>query len=419
MKTHLSLLLFLSLCFSSAFAQKEKSNLRAKLVDYYQVGKLDMKNQAPGAINFGFGQGLQITSKDSTARLKMEFRFQSLFYAQKELNTSDKIANGFLIRRSRLKFGGFAFTPNLQYKVELGLSNRDISPSSDFNEVGRAPKLILDAVLKWKFHKNFTLWAGQTKLPGNRERVISSQKLQFVDRSNLNSKFNLDRDMGVQLHSQFNAGKTIIRVIGAISTGEGRNITAGNIGGFGYTGRFEFLPMGAFASKGDYFGSDLKREQKPKLSLGISYDYNNNSSRSNGRLGKFITDDEGNYIMTDLSSIMADLMFKYKGFSVMAEMAQRTANDDNLGFATGTALSGQMGYLINAPKFKNWELAVRYTKLNPDSFSSLTETGEYTFGISKYVLNHNLKIQTDVSLLDVAGQDNLGIRYRLQTEFAF
>ena len=37
---------------------------------------------------------------------------------------------------------------------------------------------ILDAYLKWNFYKNFEIWAGQTKLRGNRERVISSQNLQ-------------------------------------------------------------------------------------------------------------------------------------------------------------------------------------------------------------------------------------------------
>ena len=30
--------------------------------------------------------------------------------------------------------------------------------------------------------------------------------------------------------------------------------------------------MGSFSSKGDYKGSDLKREKTPKLALGITYD---------------------------------------------------------------------------------------------------------------------------------------------------
>ena len=61
---------------------------------------------------------------------------------------------------------------------------------------------MLDAVVKYAFSKNQQIWFGQTKLPGNRERVISSMALQFVDRSNVNSKFNIDRDFGVQLQTQ-------------------------------------------------------------------------------------------------------------------------------------------------------------------------------------------------------------------------
>ena len=63
--------------------------------------------------------------------------------------------------------------------MELGLTNKDISGASDFTK--DAPRLILDAVVKWGFAPGWELWAGQTKLPGNIERVISSANLQFVD----------------------------------------------------------------------------------------------------------------------------------------------------------------------------------------------------------------------------------------------
>ncbi len=403
---------------SIAYSQESKISLREKLTSYYNTPN-DFKNQSPGGVDFNFGNGLQFTSKDSTSRLKIELRFQSLFMASKFLQTEDEVSTNFLVRRARLKFGGFAFTPNLQYKVELGLSNRDISPSSDFDEVKKAPKLILDAVVKWKFHKNFTLWMGQTKLPGNRERVISSQKLQFVDRSQLNSKFNLDRDMSLQLHSSFNLQDALFSIIAAFSTGEGRNITQGNIGGFGYTGRVEFLPGGKFSSKGDYFGADLAREKKPKLSLGFSYDFNHQASRVGGRLGNFITDDNGDYLNSDLTTMIGDLMFKYQGFSMMAEFARKKSSERALGFASGTAVVGQMGYIINAPNFKNFELAFRYTKVNPDSGSSLSEIAEYTVGVSKYFLKHSLKLQSDISLQETSGSDHLNLIYRIQSEFAF
>ena len=39
--------------------------------------------------------------------------------------------------------------PKLKYKLELGLSNRDISGASEFTS--NAPRYILDAVIKWNF----------------------------------------------------------------------------------------------------------------------------------------------------------------------------------------------------------------------------------------------------------------------------
>ena len=75
--------------------------------------------------------------------------------------------------------------------------------------------------MKWNFYKNFELWFGQAKLPGNRERIVSSGNLQFVDRSILNAGFNIDRDLGIQFRHHFNLTDTfIVREALAISQGE-------------------------------------------------------------------------------------------------------------------------------------------------------------------------------------------------------
>ena len=80
------------------------------------------------------------------------------------------------VRRARIKGSGNVFSPKVSYKFEYDVANG----------------YVLDAVLKWNFAGNWTVWFGQTKLPGNIERVFSSQKLQLVDRSLLNSRFTLD-----------------------------------------------------------------------------------------------------------------------------------------------------------------------------------------------------------------------------------
>ncbi|NOY46794.1 MAG: porin, partial [Chlorobi bacterium] len=117
-----------------------------------------------------FGKGLfNLVGQDSSWTMKIGARMQFLTIANWEDGTTNE--SNFLVRRARLKFDGYAFTPKLKYKLELGLSNRDISGASKFTS--NAPRYILDAVIKWNFYENFELWFGQTKLPGNRERVIS------------------------------------------------------------------------------------------------------------------------------------------------------------------------------------------------------------------------------------------------------
>ena len=372
-----------------------------------------------------FGKGLfNLVGKDSTWSMKVGLRFQTLATSNWEVsNGLSNPESSMLIRRSRLKFNGFAYSPKLKYKIELGFSNKDESGASEYTS--NAPRQILDAVLKWNFSGNFVLWAGQTKLPGNRERVISSANLQQVDRSLLNSKFNIDRDIGIQLRHHFNLTDVfLVKEIFSIAQGEGRNITTGNIGGHQYTTRVELFPFGDFKSKGDYKGSDLKFEPNPKLSLGFAYDFNNNASKTRSNQGSYMLNDTGFYA-TDISTLFIDAMYKHQGFSFMGEYANRNAADaiakNSDGTLTGdevqvgTGLNLQTGYLIA----KNLEVSARYTNitLGRNSAAKATEN-QYTLGLSKYIAGHKLKVQTDISYTDI-GYNTNKLLYRLQVDIHF
>jgi len=369
-----------------------------------------------------FGKGiLNLVGQDSSWTMKVAARFQLLGTSTWEDGQSNE-AN-FLVRRARLKFDGFAFSPKLEYKMELGLSNRDQSGVSAFTS--NSPLLVMDAVVKWHFAKNFELWVGQTKLPGNRERVISSGNLQMVDRSLLNSSFNIDRDIGFQLRHRFNLSETfVVKEIFSLAQGEGRNITTGNLGGHEYTGRVELFPFGEFESEGDYSGGDLKREETPKLSLAVAYDHNNNAVKNRGNQGSYMTNDVGFY-ETNINTFFVDAMFNYNGFSLMAEYADRTAKDpiakNSNGTLTGAevqvgkGLNLQTGYLFK----NNWEVSARYTNIELDNaITGADPESQYTLGLSKYLVGHKLKVQTDISHLEVTNGNN-ELMYRLQFDIHF
>jgi phosphate-selective porin OprO and OprP len=360
--------------------------------------------------NNKFGKGLiNVISKDSSWSTKVAFRFQSRYEGNYDFSDSTYSDRSY-VRRARIKGSGFAFSPKITYKFEYDVANG----------------YVLDAVLKWNFAGNWTVWFGQTKLPGNIERVFSSQKLQLVDRSLLNSQFTLDRDAGFQLRHNFKLGKTfLIREKFAICQGEGLNQT-GTSSGNGYTGRIELLPFGKFTKKGDYFASDLKREKTPKLMMCMTYDFNENAMRSRGQKGNYIS---GN--LRSLQTIMADFHFKYKGFSFMGEYADRNTTDGSAvveglydlngeiidvyeSYYTGSAINLQMGYLMK----NNWEIAGRYTQVTPETITLNNNINQYTLGFSRYVVGHNLKVQGDVSYTQEANRDDV-VMFRLQTEFNF
>ena len=374
-----------------------------------------------------FGKGLlNFVAKDSTFSVKFAPRIQvrsnsSWDYTGDEYDSPEY---NFIVRRARLKFDGFAYSPKLKYKIELGLSNRDISGANQFNR--NTPRYILDAVIMWNFAKNWELWAGQTKLPGNVERVVSSANLQLIDRSLLNSRFNIDRDLGLQLrHKSKLGGKVVLREKFAITQGEGRNVTEGNEGGLQYTARVELLPFGTFKSKGDYVQSDLKREQSSKLMLAFTYNFNQDAVRERGFAGDYMIRTDGSIYATDQTTIFVDAMYKYNGFSFMGEYAKRTADNEIATeidgrtptgdvVLTGNALNLQAGYLFD----NNVEIAGRFTSVNYEAITNASPVKQYTLGFNKFVVGHKLKVQSDLTFTNVDGnKDNITFRLGFDLHF--
>jgi hypothetical protein len=357
--------------------------------------------------NNRFGKGLiNVFAKDSSWSSKVAFRYQTRYEGNYDLVDSDYTGRAF-VRRARIKGNGFAFSPKITYKFEYDVANG----------------YVLDAVVKWNFTGNWTVWFGQTKLPGNIERVFSSQKLQLVDRSLLNSKFTLDRDAGAQLRHHFKLGNTfLVREIFAVSQGEGLNDKSRSTGN-GYTGRIELLPFGNFTKKGDYFAADLKREKTPKLMLSATYDFNQNAMLSRGQKGDYLVGD-----LENLQTLFIDAHFKYQGFSFFGEYVDRKTSDGSPllensfvdgesideCYYTGESINLQLGYLMK----NNWEIAGRYTNVNANDLYDNNDLNQYTIGFSKYVVGHNLKVQTDFSYTTEQGENDK-LLFRLQTEFNF
>jgi hypothetical protein len=341
---------------------------------------------------FTYGKGLGIISPDSLFMLNIRFRMQNRLALTTESETNldiDQVEAR--TRRLRLRFDGFIYTPNLTYVIQLAFTRADM----DFDDTG-FPNVIRDAMVLYNFNEHFAVGLGQTKLPGNRQRVNSSGDLQLPDRSIVNSTFNVDRDFGLQVYYNNAMGGLNYVLRAAISSGEGRNITSSDRG-LAYTARAELLPLGKFTNGGDYFEGDLAREPRPKVSLGVTYSSNQNAIRTGGQLGKFL------YAARDIETNMIDFLFKYNGWAFAAEYLRRETNNpittsddgDQRYVYVGHGQNFQGSYLFK----KNYEVALRYSEVRPDkAIRELEErTRQYTIGGTRYIRGHRLKLQTDLT----------------------
>jgi len=379
-----------------------------------------------GVNEISFGKGLlNYVAADSSFSVKFAPRFQVRYYGTSDFSDDGlaPVDHDFLVRRSRFKFDGWVVHPSIGYKMEFGLSNNDMSGANAFTK--NSPRYILDAVIKWKFAPGFELWAGQTKLPGNVERVISSANLQLVDRSLLNSKFNIDRDLGIQLrHTTKLGGQFISKEKFAISQGEGRNIATGNEGGLQYTGRVELFPLGSFTKKGEYMGSSTVREEKLKIMAAYTYDFNADASKTRSNMGDYMFLLDGSLHQTNITTQFIDLVVKYEGFSLMAEYADRSATNPIAveldGTETGdivtvgSAFNMAVGYFIS----EKIEVAGRYTTLNYADVTGTSPATMYTLGLNKFVVGHKLKVQGDISYSTKNGESD-AIIFRTGFELHF
>lgn len=335
-------------------------------------------------------KGVKYLAKDSSYSILFRFRMQNQFNAQTYSGTDMDIrSTEARIRRLRLRLEGFLIDPRLTYYLQLSFSRGDLDIVDD-----NPPNITRDAVVFYDIKPWWKMGFGQAKLPGNRQRVTSSGSLQFAERSLANNRFTLDRDFG-WFHTIRIGTNQPLFLKAVISSGEGRNAFRGN-NGFCYTGRVEWIPIGKFINEGDYSEGDYDFHPKPSLSIGLTGSYNHRAKRAGGQLGRFLL------APTDISNVITDLMFKYKGWALLAEGFYRNANSGVQTNSDGDiryVYSGR-GYHFQASRMlsrKN-ELAMRYVSVQPANRLRKYEnrTDMIMLGFNRYLSGHRVKFQSSI-----------------------
>ena len=345
--------------------------------------------------------------------LRGQFRYSDPF--DSDPRTVDEFENvpgdDFEVRRARLKVKGYIFNPIVGFYYEHELS-------------GDHP--LLDLRLDLDFREDLQVRIGQHKVLYNRERVDSSGKQQFVERSISTYAFTLDRQIGITVAKGFMSGTKFDNwLLLGVNKGDGR----GNLHDHGSN------PMVLARWQWNFFGevlpfsqSDLKFRQKPAASLAfggaeVRGPFTRFSSSGGGQLDGF--EDGGDERYT-LQQFLQEFAWHYNGMSIQQELNIKKIKDHETGQRStlqgGYAQFGKLWAVSWFEKDLALEGAVRVARVDWDTGIPDRVQDELTFAANLFMNGHNNKLTADISEIrlknDLTGKEK-DIRFRLQWDVSF
>jgi phosphate-selective porin OprO and OprP len=312
----------------------------------------------------------------------------------------------FRIRRAKTSLEGWFWKKELTYELQLSWAGPEAGAST------QTP--LEDATLTWDASKKgaFKITFGQLKVPLGRQESTSSGKQQFADRSLLSGEFTRGRDVGLQLHGRI--AKDKVEYFAGVFNGNPASRTSNDNTKLQYNARLSVEPFGKVA----YSESAFEGWDKPLLAIAGQFESNDLSGATN---------------LTDLKTnvLGADLVYKYKGFSVFAEYFHRkrtpeavsgtsSASSGNAARSSGSFNSNgynvQAGYFLKRDKL---EIAARFAGYDPSDKVASNNHTEKGGVINYFILKHTLKIVADFRALrdDLVKQTSQELR--VQTQFIF
>ena len=360
--------------------------------------------------SFEMGNGLNFNFEDNNYQFAIS-GFVQPSYVYSEVDEMDS-ENEFNAKRTYFSISGKALKEKVSFFIQNNFSLNDA---------------LLDAWVAYHPTENIKFTVGQTRtFVNNRELTFDEDKFQFTERSSLSKTFsNTGREFGLFLEGKFKLGSIGLEPQAALTSGDGRNSFGADSrdvdqGGLKYGGRLDLYPLGFFTKGNDIHVADLLHEETFKFVLGAAASYNDGASNAVGEgHGNFVIYEEnGESQLPDYRQIYADILMKYKGFSLLTEYVNASATGLEQTFVNqaatvelqpqqissflvlGDALNSQIGYVTK----KGYAIDFRYSNLTPefDNFndSILQETDIYSLGLTKYIKGNDAKIQTTFSSIE-------------------
>ena len=380
------------------------------------------------------GKGFRFETADGNWQTNLQWRAQ-LRYTIPDTGDPRQVGNftgpdqsTFEARRLRMKIGGHGFRPWLKYYFEVDLQPTRDTDDSSASASSRVIDWRID-VAKWDWGG---LRVGQWKIDYNRERVDSSGRQQFVERSIVNRQFTIDRQVGVQLRGHaFKNTRADLRWFAGAFTGEGRGVR-GTDNNLLYTGRLQWNFLGRDLGLRQ---TDVEFTELPTASLAFAASTvigscTRWSSSGCGNLDGFTSAGNATPDQFKVEQAVQEFAYKHRGLSIQQEFHFKSITDrvnDTTSQLRG--LYAQAGYFFhhlypNIPE--QLEFAARYAYLeepNGQDISFDNERQEFTLAANWFFKGHNNKLTFDVSWLtledDFLDQRESEPRARLQWDISF
>ncbi|MFN2329749.1 MAG: porin, partial [Chromatocurvus sp.] len=326
-----------------------------------------------------------------------------------------------MLRRTRTALEGHLLEENLTYKMQYDWSSN----------------VLRDFSINLGWSPSAQLWLGRGKVMYNDERWTSSSRQQFVNRSIVNDLFTVDRQQGAQLHGRLFAGTpTDFNYMVGLFTGRGISERSNDDDRLMYATRLQWNALGEPMSRAQ---SDLAFTPRPNLNVAIAGMRNRSNCTTFATelnacraLPRFTSPENAQAGQFELEQAMAELRFRWNGFSLQGEVHRKEVIDRTLALSDprrettllgGYIQAGLLPHGLFADLPPQLEFAMRYAAIDPDDFRG-NDTMEELTGVANWYLDgHENKVSLEFGRLRVAdpilqeeGSEN---RIRLQWDIRF
>lgn len=398
--------------------------MSSDLPSYAPAFEIDPTKPVLGAL-YG-GKGLNWGEQDGDWFFRMQNRLQPRFstpYDPDPRTLESLRANDseLFFRRVRTMLGGNLGSKDLNFNIQY-----------DWLDL-----FARDAALIYHWGEELNIWVGRGKAMYNDERVVSSGRLQFVNRSIVSDLFTVDRQAGIQLHGRLfrDTDMDLDYSLGAFG-GEGLEFRRNESGKPMLLGRVRWNVLGPRMpqEQSDYMFTPIPTARITFGAMSGEGRCTRFESQPNGciALPNFRDPRQAEGDQFALRQLLLEGKFAWQGISVLSELhwkevvdRAREANDPwrETNMFGGFVQAGVMMQKFGLGLPPGLEVAARYALVDPDDPRGTDQQREITAVINWYVDGHNNKFSAEISHLDIADpnlqEQDAGLRFRVQWELRF